>query len=122
MTQRWNDEVRQAFSAFIRAMKDGDTAALQALTSTRFTLTHMTGYVQPLDEWLAEIDTGKFVYYSIETRGITVSETGDQLVAQTLTDARVYGGRNTWKLQLAMVYARHEGRWIADRAVASIWK
>lgn len=115
--------VEQAFSTFVDAMQAGDPDALRNLIGDGFTLTHITDYVQPGDEWLAEMRQGKFVYHRITVQDIRVAVTGDtaRLVARTLTDARVYGGRNEWRLQLALDYAWRSDRWIAERAVASIW-
>jgi ketosteroid isomerase-like protein len=124
MTDETEQGVEQAFAAFADAMQAGDTDTLRGLTDAGFTLTHITGFIQPGHEWLAEMREGQFVYYRIDTRDIrvTVSGTTARLVARTLTDARVYGGRNDWRLQLALDYTRRDGRWIATRAVATIWR
>jgi ketosteroid isomerase-like protein len=123
MAQLAENEVRQEFIAFIQAMKDRDTKALRSLTREDFTLTHITGYAQPRIEWLAEIEQGKFVYHSIKALDIHVAGTegGARVVARTLTDARVYGGRNTWKLRLAVFYVSRDDRWLADNLIASLW-
>lgn len=113
-----------AFLDFASAMQAGNTTRLRSLIDPAFTLTHITGYVQPGLEWLAEMDRGEFVYYGISCHDLSVTTTGDtgHLIARTQTDARVYGSRNTWPLQLAMDFAQRDGRWIARRAVASLWR
>lgn len=123
MPDQTESGLEQAFSAFTDAMQMGDTDALRNLIGDAFTLAHITGYVQPGDEWLAEMRQGQFVYRRITVQDIRVTVTGDtaRLVARTLTDARVYGGRHEWPLQLSLDYAWRRDRWIATRAVASIW-
>lgn len=123
MPDQTESGLEQAVSAFTDAMQVGDTDALRNLIGDAFTLTHITGYVQPGHEWLAEMRQGQFVYRRITVQDIRVTVTGDtaRLVARTLTDARVYGGRIEWPLQLSLDYAWRRDRWIATRAVASIW-
>jgi len=47
--------VRANYEAQRRAMVAGDADALGALLADGFTLTHMTGYPQPMAEWLADV-------------------------------------------------------------------
>ncbi|MDO5614077.1 MAG: nuclear transport factor 2 family protein [Paracoccus sp. (in: a-proteobacteria)] len=112
-----------AFAAFTDAMLAGDAQAIRALTAPDFTLTHITGYVQPREEWLAQMAEGQFVYHSITPLDVTVTATPPRarLVARTMTDARIYGGRNNWRLQLDNDYARQDGAWILRRSLASVW-
>ena len=115
--------IGEAFTTFAAAMQAGDIDALSKLVADGFSLTHITGYVQPGHEWVAQMRQGKFVYYRINIRdlNIQIDRGHAHLVAQTFTDARVYGNRNEWRLQLALEYARLEDRWIAKRAVATLW-
>lgn len=112
-----------AFAAFAAAMQAGDTDRLRGLTCDGFTLAHITGYVQAGDEWLAQMRQGQFVYHRFRVDDLRATVDGDSahLVARTLTDARVYGARNEWRLQLALDYARRSDRWIVGRAVATLW-
>ncbi|MFE5621112.1 nuclear transport factor 2 family protein [Streptomyces virginiae] len=47
-------DLREVHRAYLDAMLEGDTATLDELLAEEFTLTHMTGYVQPKAEWLAQ--------------------------------------------------------------------
>ncbi|MFJ8326540.1 nuclear transport factor 2 family protein [Streptomyces anulatus] len=117
-------EVVRAFRSFLRAMADGDTEALGALSDDGFTLTHITGYRQPKAEWLSEMRAGQFVYHGIAEEDVAVEMGGDdraRLVGLTVTDATVYGTRAPWRLRLTMDYARPGGTWTALRAVATTW-
>ncbi|MGW7528018.1 nuclear transport factor 2 family protein [Streptomyces sp. NPDC054783] len=50
-----------ACRAYLQAMAEGDTEVLDALLDAEFTLTHMTGYVQPRTEWLSQLRAGQSV-------------------------------------------------------------
>ena len=117
------EAVVRAYRAHLRAMTDGDTAALDAGLDDGFTLTHMTGYVQPKAEWLAEMRAGQFVYHDAKERSTTVEVDGEsaRLVGRIITDATVYGTRASWRLQLTMEYARRNDTWAALRSVATTW-
>ena len=105
------------------AMSRGDSAALDDLLGPGFTLTHITGYVQPKAEWLAEMRAGQFRYHRIDPRSITVTLAGDTatLVGRFVVDAPVYGSRSLWRLQLAQTYTRLAGHWTATASVATTW-
>jgi len=72
---------------------------------------------------MAETQQSRLVYHRISFQDISVNGSSDTvcLVARTLTDARVFGSRNVWRLQLAMDYVRRDGLWITECAVATLW-
>ncbi|WP_405733277.1 nuclear transport factor 2 family protein [Streptomyces sp. NBC_01537] len=121
--QSAREEVIKAYRAFLQAMTDGDTDALDDMLDHGFTLTHITGYVQPKAEWLSQMRTGQFVYHGIEEKSVTAGVTGDtaRLVGRIVTDATVYGTHANWPLRLTMDYTRESGTWTALRSVASTW-
>ncbi|GGN40479.1 nuclear transport factor 2 family protein [Streptomyces fuscichromogenes] len=121
--QSAREEISGAHHACLTAMDEGDTTALDQLLDDGFTLTHMTGYVQPKAEWLAQMRQGRFVYHTIDPKSMTLHIHGDEarLVALTVTDATVYGTRAHWRLQLATDYTVRAGGWIALRTVATTW-
>ncbi|MEU5655111.1 nuclear transport factor 2 family protein [Streptomyces sp. NPDC047737] len=117
------EKIVEVQHAYMEAMEEGDTDAIAGLLGSGFTLTHMTGYVQPKAEWLAQMSQGQFVYHSIEEKNVALDITGDRarLVARTVTDATVYGARANWRLQLATDYAREGDVWVPLRTVATTW-
>jgi hypothetical protein len=44
----------------------GDAEALGEQLAQGFTLTHMTGYLQTRQEWLAQVASGEMTYHSID--------------------------------------------------------
>jgi hypothetical protein len=117
-------DLQEAHRAYLDAMLEGDTATLDDLLAENFTLTHMTGYVQPKADWLAQIRQGRFLYHSIEEKDTTYDVDDDgtaRLTVRTVTDATVHGTRAGWRLRLATDYARHNDVWGAQRTVATTW-
>lgn len=123
MTDLRKAHVEAAFAEFVSAMLDGDPDALQELCAPGFSLTHITGYRQPGEDWFSEMRDGQFVYNGIDIRALEVSLAGGRarVTARTMTDAGVYRRRADWPLQLTLDYAWQDGRWIALRAVATLW-
>ena len=115
--------MQDAYLALLAAMREGDTAALDALLADGFTLTHIGGYEQPKSEWLAQLGDGQFVYHRIDERDTDIAVTGStaRVDGRTLIDAIVYGARAEWRLRLTLSYAFRGGRWTALRAVATTW-
>jgi tRNA uridine 5-carbamoylmethylation protein Kti12 len=102
-------------------MIDKNTEELRKILSPDFTLTHMTGYVQPKDEWFSEIETERMKYYSYKEVKTLVQIDGDKatFVGQNVLDARIWGTRNDWRLQQTMRLEKRNGKWIILESVAT---
>jgi ketosteroid isomerase-like protein len=116
-------EILENYRAQLRAMVDGDTEVLGELLTEDFTLTHMTGFLQPKRDWLAQMRAGQFDYHDAQEREVSLHVDGDtaQLVGRIVTDATVYGARAHWPLQLTMDFIRPDVRWLAARSEATTW-
>ncbi len=118
-------EILARYRAQLTAMTGGDVSALDVLLADEFTLTHITGYMQPKIEWLAEMSAGQFRYHRIDERGVDVdidaAGGAGRLVGRFVVDATVYGSRATWRLQLDQTYGQRGGAWRAMRSVATLW-
>ncbi|MFD3375744.1 MULTISPECIES: nuclear transport factor 2 family protein [unclassified Streptomyces] len=121
--QSAREEVTTAFLAYLQAMLDGDTHALDNLLAEGCTLTHMTGYVQPKEEWLSQMRAGWFLYHGIEEKSVTVEIDGAtaHVSGRFVTDATVYGTRANWRLEMTMDYAHEEDTWSVVRSAAETW-
>ena len=116
--------VRANYEAQCRAMVAGDVDALGALLADGCTLTHMTGYRQPKEEWLADVGSGRMTYHAMEDVevSIDVSDGLPVLTARTRTEATIWGAHGTWPLQLRIQFTFECTAWLADDAVASVWR
>ena len=117
----YKTQVLEAYRAMYRGMLERDTQLLDGLLDDEYTLTHLTGYVQPKKEWLEQIESGEMQYYSSQERDQSVDVIGDTsvLVGKNVVDATIWGSRGTWNLQLTTTYERRDGEWIALKTVAS---
>jgi len=115
---------RTNYKAQRQAMAAGDADALGALLADVFTLTHMTGYLQPRSEWLADVRSGEMTHHAIVDVDVSVDVNGDTpvLTVRTRTEATIWGGHGTWPLQLRVHFVRVGGSWLASDTVASTWR
>jgi len=122
-----DDPVSNALVAAYRtmhaAMVDGDTEVLQASLSPDFTLAHMTGYVQPRDEWLQHIQSGQMRYFASteDSVSVTVEAKSARLRGQNRVRADIWGARGTWPLQLDIDFELRDGVWLMTQARASTY-
>lgn len=89
---------RHLHDELTKAMCAADIARINQLLSPSAALTHMTGYMQPKEEWLAEISAKTMVYYEITT--VATEEAGTEYVFKTKCDADIWGTRRVWNLGL----------------------
>jgi hypothetical protein len=102
-------------------MIDKNTVEMNKILDGNFTLTHMTGHVQPKNEWFSEIVSERMKYYSYSEVKTSVKIDGDKatFVGQNILDARIWGTRNNWHLQQTMQLEKRNGKWIILKSVAT---
>ncbi|TGD18356.1 nuclear transport factor 2 family protein [Levilactobacillus suantsaiihabitans] len=119
-----NTEILQLYRDYNQAMAADDTAALDCLLGPDFTLTHMTGYVQPRAEWLGELKRGTMHYFSsIEDHvAMRATTSGWQVTGQNRVVASIHGsGRHEWPLNTVMTVSQIDGRWQILSAVVTTY-
>ena len=102
-------------------MIDRDTAAMSHILDENYTLTHMTGYVQPKEEWFNEVAKESMKYYSAEEvqHAVTINGNAATVTMHHLVDARIWGSRHTWRLQQRLTLGKRVGKWVIIKSVAS---
>lgn len=111
--------VLACWDAQLEAMDDGDTTGLQECFTTDMTLTHMTGHVQPLAQWLAGIRRGDFVYHRLERRSAEVVASDPRsarLVGHVITGITEDGSGHAWPLQFDQDYVLTAEGWLCSAA------
>lgn len=112
-------ELFMVLDAYHDAMVAGSIDALDELVHENFSLVHITGYVQPKQEWFEEIETYQFHYHRIrvDEESLSVIATGDHAVVRGrgIFDATINGIRSPWRLQFTVRFSR-SGRWRIDQA------
>ena len=114
-------EVIEVVRQLTQLMIEKDTVAMDKILDKHFTLTHITGYVQPKDEWYAEINSERMKYYSYKEVNTSAEVNGDKarFIGQNILDARIWGSRNIWRLQQTMQLEKRNGKWVILKSVAT---
>lgn len=117
--------LKQLYRQVNDAMVAKDTKKLAELLEPDTVLIHMTGYVQPVTEWLEQIDTGDMIYYSWQEdaiKNIKINGNTASLVGQSRVKARIWGaGPATWRLQIKMEFENVDGKWKIIKQTASTY-
>ncbi|MBD0023123.1 DUF4440 domain-containing protein [Gordonia pseudamarae] len=81
---------------------------------------NISGYVQPKDEWLADISSGQIQYHSSEEVAWELTIDGDTAIIESRTsiDATIYGTRRVWNLTGTARLAKVDGEWRVMQSVA----
>jgi hypothetical protein len=105
--------ILEVLDGYHHAMVEADTGKLAALVDHRFSLVHITGYVQPRDEWFEVIRTGQFDYHRIDIDEAVVRfDAGLASVSGSGTfTARINGMHAPWRLRFTLVLAPENGQW-----------
>jgi len=116
-----NQEILATVRKLADLMIKRDTAEMNKILGRHYTLTHITGYVQPKAEWFNEVTKESMKYYSAKEVSIDVSVEDNKAVVtvRNLVDARIWGSRNTWRLQQKMALEKLNGSWIILKSIAS---
>lgn len=101
--------------AYHAAMVEARTDQLAELVDEDYSLVHITGYVQPRDEWFDVIRAGQFDYHriDIDNRALSVSVTGNTatVAGRGIFEATINGMHAPWRLQFRMAWSKLGGAW-----------
>lgn len=102
------------------AVLAGDVGTLDELLADDFTATHITGYEQPKDEWLAQISSGQMQYHASTEVSWDVTIDGDTAVIESRSrvDATIYGSRRVWRWRPPLTF----GRWTDGGSLRDRWR
>jgi hypothetical protein len=114
-------EIISVTKLLTQLMIERKTTEMNQIVDENFTLTHISGYVQSKKEWFSEIESERMKYYSAIEVKLEVSINGNKakIISQNLLDARIWGSRNTWRLQQTMQLEKRSGKWIILRSLAT---
>lgn len=105
--------IEKIFDDYMSAVVQGDFDSIRQLVDEHFTLTHVTGYVQPLADFLAYIQNGTFHYFSYEKQFCEIAVNGDQaqMYVKGQTDAEIYGTRKIWQIGQTLTFKKTGQTW-----------
>jgi hypothetical protein len=107
--------VLETLRAYHTAMVEADVDRLGELLGAGFTLGHITGYVQPKNEWFGVLRSGEFDYHRIDVdqAALSVRVGGNTAVAdgKGVFNATISGMHAPWRLQFSIAFNRHGDGW-----------
>ena len=111
-------EVLAAYQAMQQAMVSADHDAMRDIVEEGTTFTHMSGYTQTKEEFIAEVG-GPLTYFHSDVRDVDVRIDGDwaTLTGVVALTARAYGSEGTFPLKVSQALHRVDGRWLYSRRV-----
>ena len=116
-TQHDNDsgEILGLLRAYHAAMVAARTDQLAELVDADYSLVHITGYVQPKDEWFDVLQSGQFDYHWIDidelSLSVIVSGATAEVAGRGIFDATINGMHAPWRLQFTMTWSAQGGAW-----------
>jgi hypothetical protein len=113
-------EILRVLNAYHSAMVGARIDDLDGLLDQRYSLVHISGYVQPKDEWFDVIRSGEFDYHRIDvderTLAVKVTGTTATVTGQGIFNATINGFRRPWRLQFTLWFSKRNERWIITGA------
>ncbi|QMT32016.1 nuclear transport factor 2 family protein [Alysiella filiformis] len=105
--------IEKIFDDYMNAVIQADFETIRQLCDKNLTLTHVTGYVQPLEDFLAYIHHGTFHYFSYEKQICRITINGNQaeMYVKGQTDAEIYGTRKIWQIGQTLSFAKQKQTW-----------
>lgn len=107
------------------AMVAKDTKTLAELIVPDSVLVHMMGYVQPVKEWLGQIESEEMGYYAWQEdaiKAIYIADNTASLVGQSRVKAQIWRAESaTWRLQIKMDFEKIDNDWKIIKQSASTY-
>ena len=110
-SQTDEEQILALYKTMQDAMINKDTDYLKSIMPDH--VTHITGKVQSIDEWLDDVENERMKYYSIKIANPAVTVNGNTatLSCTNIIDARIYGSRGPWSLQGTGNFIRDAEGW-----------
>ena len=105
----------ETLNAYHAAMVEARVDRLDRMLDAGFTLGHITGYVQPKNEWFGVLRSGEFDYHQIDVdnAALSVRIKGNTAVVEGkgIFNATISGMHAPWRLKFSMALTRHGDVW-----------
>lgn len=107
-------EVVATIQAFTKALEDGDTATLHAMTVKDLTYGHSSGKVQDQKEFLTSLSDGSSDFVKIDLTEQHIDVFGNTAVVRHILSATTNDGGKpgTVRLKILLVFQNQKGKWI----------
>lgn len=108
------EQILHNWKVQLQAMDEADTDQLRQCFTPDAVLVHMTGYRQPLEEWLAGLRAGEFVYHQVIEHEVQVRVDGEtaSLHGRITTGYRPDGSGQAWPLDVRQDLVAADDEWL----------
>ena len=98
-----------------QAMTEADLDTLRSMIAEDTIFTHMSGYQQTREEYLADIKSGSLTYYTIGISNPKIAVSGDtaEITYTSILNARAYGAWGTYRMSGTHRWEKRDGAWIS---------
>ncbi|NUU38096.1 nuclear transport factor 2 family protein [Pseudomonas sp. C2B4] len=107
-------DVAQAVDHLTDAMLHKNIAQLQALTAENLTYGHSSGKIQGKKDFIADIETGKSAFKTLEMQNQTISVTGDVALVRHHFSGQAIKGSEVVPTEIEnfQVWQKQDGKWL----------
>lgn len=107
-------EVAQAVDHLTQAMLHKDIPELQKLTATNLSYGHSSGKVQDKAAFIADIETGKSAFKTLEMQNQTITLSGDTALVRNHFSAQALNGTTVvpTEIENLQIWQKQHGKWL----------
>ncbi len=114
------EEIIKTVSIYHESMVNQDIETLSKILSGDYYLVHITGYVQPKDEWFQVMKARTFDYHNINIQNLNIEVVDGESIATVTGDgifkATIYGMDRSWHLYFSLDFIKIDNEWIISCA------
>ncbi|MGF6138967.1 nuclear transport factor 2 family protein [Pseudomonas laurylsulfatiphila] len=107
-------EVAQAVDHLTQAMLHKDIPELNALTAENLTYGHSSGKIQDKQAFIADIETGKSAFKTLEMQNQTITVSGDVALVRHHFSAQALKGTEVVPTEIEnfQIWQKQDGKWL----------
>lgn len=107
-------DVAQAVDHLTQAMLHKDIAELNALTAENLTYGHSSGKIQDKQAFIADIETGKSAFKTLEMQNQTITVSGDVALVRHHFSAQALKGTEVVPTEIEnfQIWQKQDGKWL----------
>ena len=107
-------DVAQAVDHLTQAMLHKDIAELNALTAPNLTYGHSSGKIQDKKAFIADIETGKSAFKTLEMQNQTITLSGDTALVRQHFSAQALKGTEVIPTEIEnfQIWQKQGGKWL----------
>ncbi|MGF6091830.1 nuclear transport factor 2 family protein [Pseudomonas sp. 18173] len=107
-------EVAQAVDHLTQAMLHKDIPELNALTAENLTYGHSSGKIQDKQAFIADIETGKSAFKTLEMQNQTITVSGDVALVRHHFSAQALKGTEVvpTEIENLQIWQKQDGKWL----------